>query len=210
MSMGSRHGARVEHRRCTRDPQRRPGSRGAGQPLTDPPSVVDLPSARPPSLGTLIGTDFRAVPTMIRSVILAALSALAPTLAPGEAAFGNGASAALLDVIELDVRDLTTIDWEPGDPIPSDIQRYDGRRVLIRGYMHQSAEGRVDQFPLVADSCQCADTLLPHHYVDIELERGHTRPIPGEFEVLGELSVGAVEDADGFVVSLYRLEGEIF
>lgn len=148
--------------------------------------------------------------TLTIAALVAAAPVLVPSVLPGAVPAASADAPFASDAIELDVRDLTTIDWEPGDPIPSDIERYDGRRVLIRGYMHQSVEGRTEQFPLVADSCQCADTLLPHHFVDIELERGDTRPIPGEFEVLGELSIGEVNDDDGFVVSIYRLEGEIF
>jgi len=114
------------------------------------------------------------------------------------------------DAIELDVRDLTSFEWEPGDPIPEDITQYDGRRVIIRGYMHQSVEELVDRFPLVADSCQCNERLLPHHFIDVELSRGETDMIPGEFEVIGKLKVGEMEDEDGFVERLFHLRGTIF
>lgn len=122
----------------------------------------------------------------------------------------SGAAAVVLDATELDVRDLTTIEWKVGDTLPETITKYDGKRVVIRGYMHQSITDTTTRFPLVADSCQCADTLLPHHYIDVELKRGDTGPIPGEFEVIGKLSIGEVTDEDGFVVSLYRLSGEIY
>lgn len=133
-----------------------------------------------------------------------ALAALAP--APALVA----EAAPTLDAIELDVRDLTSFEWEPGDPIPSDITRYDGRRVIVRGYMHQSVDSMVTQFPLVSDSCQCNERLLPHHFIDVELTRGETDLIPGEFEVIGKLSVGEEEDEDGFITRLFHLRGTIF
>jgi len=134
------------------------------------------------------------------------LSVVAPLVLVAPA----GEAAAGLDAVELDVRDLTTIEWEVGDLLPESITKLDGKRVVIRGYMHMSVTDTTTRFPLVADSCQCADRLLPHHYIDVELKRGDTGPIPGEFEVLGKLSIGEVEDEDGFVVSLYRLSGEIY
>lgn len=137
-------------------------------------------------------------------VLVAPVAALATVFVPASTA------AATLDAAELDVRDLTTIEWKVGDSLPDTITKYDGKRVVIRGYMHQSVTDKATRFPLVADSCQCADTLLPHHFIDVELKRGDTGPIPGEFEVLGKLSIGEVKDEDGFVVSLYRLSGEIY
>ncbi|MEZ5978701.1 MAG: hypothetical protein R3F34_10825 [Planctomycetota bacterium] len=141
---------------------------------------------------------------------LASLAALAVLVAPRtdlapQVTAPAPASAALEDAIEVDVRDLTLLEWQEGDRLPDDITKLDGRRVCIRGYMHKSVTDTVTEFPMVSDSCQCTGTLLPHHFVEITLSSGDTSPIPGEFEVVGKLSVGEKKDEDGFVVSLYRL-----
>ncbi|QDU86034.1 hypothetical protein Pla163_31830 [Planctomycetes bacterium Pla163] len=156
------------------------------------------------STRSIIGLVAAAVPALLPSA-----PAEAPSIPAGSCPAASD-PAALLDPVELDVRDLTSFEWEVGDPIPEDLLRYDGRRVIIRGFMYQGVEDVVDQFPLVAESCQCNERLLPHHFIDVTLKRGDTGPIPGEFEVLGKLSVGEVEDEDGFVVSLFRLKGEIY
>jgi hypothetical protein len=113
-------------------------------------------------------------------------------------------------VVEVDILTLTTIDWEPGDPLPEEITALSGQRVLIRGYMHGSIVDDTQRFPLVSDACQCVGVLMPHHFVDVLLEEDETGPIQGQFEVLGRFNVGPREDEDGFVTSVYRLRGEIY
>lgn len=154
---------------------------------------------------SILGLLAVAVPALLSGAPVEVASS-----AIGSASVRSFFDSMALDAIELDVRDLTSFEWEIGDPIPEDIQRYDGRRVIIRGFMYQGVEGTVEGFPLVAESCQCNERLLPHHFIDVDLKRGDTGPIPGEFEVLGKLSVGEEMDEDGFVVSLLRLKGEIF
>jgi hypothetical protein len=152
----------------------------------------------------MVVKTFLGLGLLVLAAPVAAVATVIAAVAP------SGSAAVALDAAELDVRDLTTIEWKVGDTLPETITKYDGKRVVIRGYMHQSITDTTTRFPLVADSCQCADTLLPHHFIDVELKRGDTGPIPGEFEVLGKLSIGEVTDEDGFVVTLYRLSGEIY
>lgn len=120
-----------------------------------------------------------------------------------------GPLAVLEEPTEIEILDLTGIDWRPGQPLPDRVQALDGRRVLIRGYMHQSVTDNVNLFPMVSDACQCVGVLLPHHFIEVNLGPRTTGPIPGCFEVVGTLSVGELE-VDGFIHSVYRLKGRIF
>jgi hypothetical protein len=120
------------------------------------------------------------------------------------------ADAAAQDVIEIDLHRLTSISWEPGDPLPEDIRRLHGRRVVMRGFMHASVIGDQRKFPMVTEACQCTSSLLPHHFVEVDLgPENRTGPRTGQFEVIGRLEIGEVEE-DGYVVSLYRLKGRFY
>lgn len=148
---------------------------------------------------------------MTRFAPLALCSALLWPLAPSER--GQNAPLSALagpeEPSEIDILDLTSIDWRPGQPLPERIRALDGRRVLIRGYMHQSVTDTVNLFPMVSDACQCVGVLLPHHFIEVNLGPRTTGPVPGCFEVVGTLSVGELE-VDGFIQSVYRLKGRIF
>lgn len=154
---------------------------------------------------------------MLRVALLALGLGLWPAPAPLElpGAAGGAAARALEEPAvfeeptEVDILDLTTIDWRPGDPLPERIQALNNRRVLIRGYMHQSVTDSVNLFPLVSDACQCVGALLPHHFVEVNLGPRNTGPIPGCFEVIGTLEVGE-RVVDDFVQSVYRLKGRIY
>lgn len=132
-------------------------------------------------------------------------------LALGFVAWAANVSRAepLEPTVEVDILTLTTIDWAPGDPLPAEIMALNGKRVVIRGYMHGSIMEETRRFPFVSDSCQCTARLMPHHFVDVLVD-DETDPILGQFEVIGRLNVGPREDDDGFVTSVYRLRGEIF
>ena len=104
---------------------------------------------------------------------------------------------------------LTSVDWKPGRPLPTKIRRLDGRRVWTVGYMHATDEAGMVSFPLVATlKCQCGGTPTPNKFVQVVLEKGSTDFRPDPVAVRGVLEVGEVEE-DGYVVSLYRLRGEI-
>ena len=140
--------------------------------------------------------------SLLAALTLGAVLAPAPMSAPA-------VGAAVEEPVEVDILDLTSIRWEPGDPLPKEIEDLDGKRVVIRGYMHQSITDETSEFPLVSDACQCTGNLMPHHFVQVDLGPRETDPIPGSFEVIGTLSVGEVEE-DGFVTSVYRLRGRIY
>lgn len=140
------------------------------------------------------------------------LTLLPLLLVPGRipmAAPQADATLAAEQPVEIDIYDLTDIVWQPGDPLPQDVLDLDGKRVVVRGYMHQSILSRTNEFPLVNDACQCTGNLMPHHFIEVDLGPRETDPIPGSFEVIGTLDIGEVEQ-DGFVVSVYRLRGKIY
>lgn len=118
-----------------------------------------------------------------------------------------GASA-LEEAIEVDIRKLTEVDWKEGQELPKDIQDLDGKEVVISGYMQEQFQDDRKTFLIVSDSCQCSGTPLPNHFVEITLEN-ETDYRTGQLTFKGKLSVGEKEE-DGFVTSLYRLEGEFF
>ncbi len=114
------------------------------------------------------------------------------------------------EIIEVDLHQLTSIAWEPGDEVPEEIQRLNGRRVVLRGFMHASVAGDQRKFPMVTEACQCTASLMPSHFVEVDLgPTARTGPRTGQFEVVGRLEIGAVEE-DGLVVSLYRLKGRFY
>jgi hypothetical protein len=99
--------------------------------------------------------------------------------------------------------------------IPAKIQTLAGRRVAIEGLMLPYNEGRglIRQFMLVGDYDNCSFGDPPaglNDWVDVTLRGGGSSPFYERGVVVtGILSVGEVFDADGFVLSLYRLDGEV-
>ena len=117
-------------------------------------------------------------------------------------------AVAVDDPIEVDIMTLTKIDWQPGKELPKEIRDLDGKTIVISGYMQSQFRDERKTFLLVSDSCQCSGTPSPHHFVEVTLD-DKTEYKPGQLTFMGTLSVGEVEE-DGFVKSLYRLEGSFF
>ena len=113
-----------------------------------------------------------------------------------------------LETVEVDIQKLTTIDWQQGKELPKEIRDLDGREVVISGYMQSQSVRDTDTILIVSDSCQCTGTPLPHHFVRVKLDK-KTNYKPGQLTFTGKLSVGE-ELEDGFVTSIYRLEGRFF
>ena len=111
--------------------------------------------------------------------------------------------------IDVDLLELTDIEYRPGDPLPAWIQELDGRRVRIAGYMHASTGQGADEFMLVTDSCVCGGQPQPHHFVDVSLDDEEVDYRPGMVEATGTFSAGEVVE-DGYVVSLFRLQADLF
>ena len=112
------------------------------------------------------------------------------------------------DPIEVDIMTLTKIDWQQGQELPKEIRELDGKTIVISGYMQSQFTDERETFLLVSDSCQCGGTPSPHHFIEVTLD-DKTEYKPGQLTFMGTLSVGEVEE-DGFVKSLYRLEGSFF
>lgn len=141
------------------------------------------------------------------TAILTTCLLLSATAVPADP---SDSSAAVAEpTVELDILTLTSIEWQPGEPLPEAVVALNGKRVVIRGYMHGSIESDTRRFPFVSDSCQCVARLMPHHFVDVLVDE-ETEPRRGQFEVIGRLNVGPRHDEDGFVKSVFRLRGEIY
>ena len=117
-------------------------------------------------------------------------------------------AGAVDEAIEVDIRKLTEVDWKEGQELPKEIRELDGKEVVISGYMQEQFQDDRKTFLIVSDSCQCSGTPLHNHFVEITLEN-ETDYRTGQLTFKGKLSVGEKEE-DGFVTSLYRLEGEFF
>lgn len=149
---------------------------------------------------------------VVKSALLTALLLAAWVPGPVDARSGaeRGFGVAAEEIIEVDLHKLTSLAWEPGDPVPDEIKRLHGKRVVLRGFMHASVQGDQRKFPMVTEACQCTSTLLPHHFVEVDLgPNARTGPKTGQFEVIGRLEIGEVEE-DGYVTSLYRLKGRFY
>jgi hypothetical protein len=143
-------------------------------------------------------------------------------------ALAGTAAAALAQagVVPIDVYSLgryrydapAAADAKAGKPfttsIPPKIQALDGRRVALEGFMlpYNENRGLMRQFMLVGDYDNCSFGDPPtglNDWVDVTLRGGRTSQFYERGVVVtGTLSVGEVFDADGFVLSLYRLDGE--
>jgi hypothetical protein len=106
--------------------------------------------------------------------------------------------------IEVDLIELTLIDWQPGKEVPEKIKKLDGKRIRIKGLMAMGTVEGVDTFNLVTSGCSCGTTKL-QHFVKVTLADDVTQFTPDEITLTGTFSVGEVEE-DGFVTSLYRLK----
>ncbi len=111
--------------------------------------------------------------------------------------------------VDVDIKTLTEIEWQEGDPLPDRIKKYDGKKVRITGLMdpNQYVPEKVTQFHLVSNTCGCSGAGV-QHFISVDLGEQEidyqTKPI----DLIGKISIGEVEDDDGFVTSVYRLEVE--
>jgi hypothetical protein len=117
-------------------------------------------------------------------------------------------AAPLASAVEVDIEKLTSVDWQQGKELPKEIRDLDGKEVVISGYMQSDLKKDSDTILIVGNSCQCTGTPLPQHFVRVKLDK-ETGYRPGQLTFIGTLSVGE-ELEDGFVTSLYRLEGRFF
>ncbi|MFO0980321.1 MAG: hypothetical protein U1E76_01030 [Planctomycetota bacterium] len=110
------------------------------------------------------------------------------------------------DVKDIDMLDLSGIDYEEGKPLPSRIQNLDGQRVRISGYMDVTTQEGAKEFRLASDNCGCNGRKV-HHFVKVKLKDKTIGYTPNVVKVTGTLAVGE-EKEDGYVTSLYRMEAE--
>ena len=110
------------------------------------------------------------------------------------------------DAKEIDMYDLSSIDYEEGKPLPEKVTKLDGQRVRISGYMDVGTQEGVKEFRLASDNCGCNGRKV-HHFVKVKMKDKTIGYTPNVIKVTGTLAVGE-EKEDGYVVSLYRLEAE--
>lgn len=113
------------------------------------------------------------------------------------------------DPVDVDIKNLTEIEWKVGDPLPETVTKLDGKKVRISGLMdpNQFTPDDVYQFDLVSNTCGCSGSG-PQHYVKVDLGETSIPYQTNPIELIGTISIGEVKDDDGFVTSIYRLNVE--
>jgi len=120
----------------------------------------------------------------------------------------GGASAALVVLEEeVDFDLLINIEYEEGRPLPSEVTRYDGKRVVVKGFMENSTTEGTNVFQLVTDGCGCDGNLKVYHFIEIDLGDEVTGYTPDLLTITGTMSVGEIRD-DGYVMSVYRIAAD--
>jgi len=137
-------------------------------------------------------------------ICLAFTSAL-PFVSPSHASAG-APTCMFGDVKEIDMNDLTGIEYEEGKPLPDKVMKLDGERVKISGYMDVGTGENAKEFRLASDNCGCNGRKV-HHFVKVKLKDKTVGYSPNVVRVTGTMAVGE-EKEDGYVTSIYRLEAD--
>lgn len=128
---------------------------------------------------------------------------------PGEKRGADGLEAKLPPgYVQLKWRKIGGFEYEEGQPLPTEIQKLDGKQAGIIGYMLTLGETENIKELLLVESlwgCCFGSTPGMHQTVLVKLKPGEsTNYSPSPILVLGDLSVGE-EKEDGYVTSVYRL-----
>lgn len=111
------------------------------------------------------------------------------------------------NVIDVDLLELTSIKWRPGQRLPRRVRALDGETIRVSGYMALDTPEGVEHFRLTWDSCNCSGTKV-HHFIKVLLPEGEVTEFnPDEMTLVGKIAVGE-EEEDGFTTSVYRLQLE--
>ena len=139
---------------------------------------------------------FIAAPGLLReSSLIAGEQALA-SLERGDAPDDD-------EVIEVSILALKNARYRPGRALPRWIRELDGKRVSLWGFMAIGTLEGLQRFELVPESCECGRSRV-NHFVDVTLEEGRTKFIPGRITLTG-IFHASEQETDGFITSLYRL-----
>lgn len=107
------------------------------------------------------------------------------------------------DVVEVSILRLKNARYRRGRPLPQWVQDLDGKKISLWGYMAIGTLEGLSEFELVPESCECGKSKV-NHFVQVSLDDGVTRFIPGRITLVGTFNCGEVEE-DGFITSVYRL-----
>ena len=116
--------------------------------------------------------------------------------------------AAVQEQDSLDLQTLIDATYEEGQPLPADIQKFDGKTVTLKGFMDNYTEEGSSVFQLVSDACGCDGKTKINHFVEVTLTDEVTGYRPELITISGTLSVGEILDDEGFVTSVYRIEAK--
>ena len=137
----------------------------------------------------------RPVKFLLLLICSLGLGAAAPPAAP---------SAAEDPVYELSLLDLMSIEYNPGEKLPTWVRALNGHKVRVEGYMALGTPEGLEKFELVWDSCGCGQSIV-NHFIEVTLTDETTAFNPDIIYVEGYFDAGEVLE-DGYVVSLFRLK----
>ena len=137
----------------------------------------------------------RPVKFLLLLICSLSLSAAAPPAAP---------SAAEDPVYEISLLDLMSIEYNPGEKLPTWVRALNGHKVRVEGYMALGTPEGLEKFELVWDSCGCGQSIV-NHFIEVTLTEETTAFNPDIIYVEGYFDAGEVLE-DGYVVSLFRLK----
>lgn len=100
------------------------------------------------------------------------------------------------------------------DQIPAEVKALNGQKAIVQGWMvpmEVNEDGSVKSFVLVKTQPQCCfgDMQAMNEWVDVVMDEGKSAEfnVDVPVKVYGQLEVGE-KMQDGFVLSIYRLQGE--
>ena len=154
-------------------------------------------------------------PARLAALLLTGIAAL-PLLVPSFATRVSGAeppeattpASAAPEDEELEFETLMGFEYEQGKPLPDNIKKYDGKEIVIKGYMDTYTQENSREFYLMSASCACDGEVKLNHFIDVRLDDQVVGYRPGLITVRGKFIVKEVEE-DGFIVSLFQIEGRI-
>jgi hypothetical protein len=119
---------------------------------------------------------------------------------------GSPFAAADDPAVEINIMELTQIDWSPGSKLPKKVSALDGKKVKITGFMALDTPEGTSSFRLTYDQCGCSNAKASH-FVEVDMGDETVGYNPDEVSLTGTFAVGEKRE-DGFVVSLYRMKAD--
>jgi hypothetical protein len=98
------------------------------------------------------------------------------------------------------------------DPLPPEIRKLDGRKIIIEGYMMpiDFDKGKIQMFLLTRNMMGCcyADSFKITDVIKVQRADGKPVSYLQMARVTGTLEVGEEKDSEGYIESVYRIKAD--